>query len=222
VNTTGALAFPMFNAELHWRTDVPEADKAHPLRLSFDYNVDPMVCVVGQQLAGPFGQEARVTDAVVLYGGSTVDQTCDEILGRYPEWKAGFVVYGDATGKARSVKSLKSNFDIIRDRLSPAGPVTLKVPTENPPVTRRLNSVNRMLRSAHGQTRLWIRKTLPSKLATTRDLVRSLQRTQKKSGTDDILKKPGETITHAGEALGYWIDYEWPAEKTRRLVAGVR
>lgn len=222
VNTTGALAHPTFDAEFHWRTDVADANPDLPLRLAFDFNVNPMVCVVGQQLAGPHGQEIRVTDAVILYGGSTVDQTCDELLRRYPSWKQGFIVYGDATGKAGNVKSLKSNFDMIRDRLKVAGPVTLKVPTVNPPVTRRLNSVNRLFRNAEGVTRLWIRKTLPAREARTRDLVRSLQRTQKKSGTDDILKKSGETITHASEALGYWVDYEFPAERPRPMVVTVR
>ena len=221
VNTTGSLAYPMFDAEYHWRTNVEDADPAFPLRLAFDFNVNPMVCVVGQNVAGPFGQEAHVTDAVVLPGGSTVDQTCDELLKRYPSWKAGFVVYGDATGKARSVKSLKSNYDIIKDRLKVAGPVTLRVPQANPPVTRRLNSVNRLLRTSTGQTRLWLRKTMPSRQSPLLELVRSLQRTQIKAGTDDIHKPAGETITHAGEALGYWIDYDFPASRPGALVGRV-
>ena len=218
VNTTGSMAYPMFDAEYHWASNVEDASPDYPLRLAFDFNVNPMVCVIGQQLAGPYGQEIHVTDAVVLPGGSTVDQTCDEILKRYPTWGAGIIVYGDATGKARSVKSLKSNYDMIRDRLVAAGPVTLKVPRDNPPVARRLNSVNRLLRNSEGQTRLWLRRTVPTRQSRLLELVRSLQRTQRKAGTDDIEKKPGETITHAGEALGYWVDYEFPAQRVTRLV----
>lgn len=217
-NLTGALAYPMFHAETHWAEDVAPADPTLALRVSFDFNVDPMVCILGQHRAGPYGVEPHVVDAITLYGGSTVDQTCEAFLERYPRWPAGLVVYGDATGKDRHVKSLRSNYDIIREKLQQAGPVTLKVPLANPPVARRLNSVNRLLKNALGQTRLWIRKTHPAKQCATRPLVQSLERTQKKSGTDDILKKSGETITHAGEALGYWVDYEWPAQKPATLV----
>jgi hypothetical protein len=220
-NLTGALAHPGFDAEVHWREDVAPADPSMPLVLAFDFNVDPMVCIVGQQRPGPMGQEAHVTDAVVLHGGSTVDQTCDAILERYPSWPAGFVVYGDATGKARHVKSLRSNYDMISERMRHAGQVTIRVPSVNPPVARRLNSVNRMLKNALGQTRIWIRRTNPPKECPTRELVRSLQRTQKKSGTDDVLKKAGETITHAGEAFGYWIDYVWPAQRPQALVTNI-
>jgi hypothetical protein len=140
-------------------------------------------------------------------------QVCAAIAERYPRWDAGLVIYGDATGKNRSHQSLRSNYDVIRELLAPIGPLTMKVPSINPPVARRLNSVNRLLRDARGVTRLKIRKTEPAKLCTTRDVVRSLEQTVKKAGTDDVWKKPGETITHAGDALGYWLDYEFPAGK---------
>lgn len=213
VTISGALAYPAFDPERHWLETVAPALPTLPLALTFDFNVDPMVCPVGQVRAGRFGPEAHVVDMVTLYGGSTIDQTCDELLQRYPRWPAGFVVYGDATGAARHVKNLKSNYDLIRERLQRAGPVTVKVPSANPPVAQRLNSVNRMFKNALGQTRCWIRKTDPARSCTTRPLVLSLQQTIKKTGTDDILKKPGETISHAGDALGYWLDAEWPARK---------
>lgn len=218
VNIHGALAHPEFDAEVHWTPAVPPANPDWPLCLAFDFNVDPMVTVIGQTVAGPFGPEPHVVDLVTLYGGSTVDQACDAVLQQYPNWRAGYVVYGDATGRARSVKNLKSNFEMIRERLAPHGPVTLKVPTVNPPVARRLASVNRLFRNALGQTRCWIRKTEPAKLCPTRALVLSLQKTTIKAGTDDLDKPPGETWTHASEALGYWLDREWPA--VRNLVDG--
>lgn len=214
VNVTGALAYPMFDAEVHWRPDVPIIP-ALPLRLAFDFNVDPMTCVIGQQSPGPFGPEARVIDGVTIYGGSTVMETCDEIVRRYPKWLPGLVIYGDATGKNRSTTSTKSNYDIIRERLAKIGPLTTKVPTVNPPVATRLNAVNTSCLNALGQMRLFIRKTLPARDCTTRPLVRSLQMTKKKSGTDDLEKKQGETHTHPADALGYWIAVEFPSGRPR-------
>ena len=222
VNIYGALAYPAFNAERQWASDAAGPDKTYPLVATFDFNVDPMVCVLGQAVAGPFGLEPHVVDMVTLYGGSTVDQTCDELLRRYPKWPAGWHVYGDATAKARNVKSLKSNYDLITERLRASGHVTVKVPIANPPVSRRLNSVNRLCLNALQQTRLWIRKTEPARACATRPLILSLQRTLKKAGTDDLEKKPGETVTHPGDALGYWLDYEWPAQKPMVSVATIR
>jgi hypothetical protein len=69
------------------------------------------------------------------------------------------------------------------------------------------------LKDAHGRTRLWIRKQEPSRMFPTRELVRSLQRTSKKSGTDDIDKKAGETHTHPSEALRYIVAVEFPVQK---------
>lgn len=220
-NLTGALAYPMFNTELHWTPDVSPANPAEPLRVSFDFNVDPMVCVIGQHRAGPFGVEPHVIDGVTLYGGSTCMEAAAAVVAKYPRWPAGFILYGDASGKERSVKSLRSNYDMMRDIVQQAGPVTLKVPLANPSVARRLNSVNRLFKNALGQTRLWIRKTAPAKTCPTRPLVQSLERTQKKSGTDDLLKKSGETITHCSDALGYWVDYEWPAQQPTVLVSNI-
>lgn len=212
VNITGAIAHPTFDPELHWRHDVA-TELGLPLRVSFDFNVDPMATVVGQQSPGPFGVEARVIDCVAVYGGATTMDVCDVLLTRYPKWPAGVVIYGDCNGRNRSTVSNRTNYDIIKDRLASIGPLTMKVPIKNPAVTARLNAVNVLFKNALGHVRLVLRKTDPANQSTTRVLVRSLQMTKKKSGTDDIEKKPGETHTHHSEALGYWVAQEFPVSK---------
>jgi hypothetical protein len=220
VNLTGALAYQAFDPEVHW-TERVALDPDLPLRVTFDFNVDPMACVIGQQAPGPHGDEARVVDAVVL-PSSVVMDVCDEIQRRYPKWGPGIVVYGDATGKARSTVNRRSNYDIIRDMLAPIGRVTVKVPASNPPVTQRLNSVNRLLADGHGRVRLYLRKTLPVQECSVRPLVRSLQQSVKKPGTDQLWKKSGETVTHAADALGYWVDQEWPAVAPRHIITAIK
>lgn len=210
---TGASAYPTFDDARHWTPYVPQADQAQPLWLSFDFNINPMICVIAQRRVGPHGPELHVVDTVALYGGSTVDQTCAEIRKRYPTWPAGIVVYGDASGRNRNVANLKSNYQMIREALAGIGEIAMKVPTANPAVSARLGAVNRLLKNANGVTRLWIRKTTPAKLCTTRDLVKSLQRTRIKDGTDDINKPSGETHTHAADALGYVVAAEFPIIK---------
>lgn len=241
VNLTGALAHPGFVDTLHWTPNV-QVDPNLPLRLMFDFNVDPMTLGLGQIASGPYGPELRVTDWVSEYGGATVESCCLKMMERYPSgWPSGVFIYGDATGKARNVKSLKSNYDIIKETLQSDEAVKqnhalsdmqrawrctriveTKVPTINPPVTDRVNAVNRLLKNANGVTRLWILKTEPARKCHTRELVRSLQRTTKKAGTDDIEKKAGETHTHAAEALGYLVHQEFPVRKPQPAVGTAR
>lgn len=220
VNMAGGLAYPMFNAEKQYTP--LETQPGLPLRISFDFNVDPMTAVIGQQWPGNAGTEYGVIEALAL-PVSTVDQMCDEIVRRHPSHPVGIVVYGDATGKARSVRDHRSNYQIIEEKLRRIGPVVLKVPTVNPPVTRRLNSVNRLCRDGRGVCRLFLNGDAQRpRTAPTRELTRSLQQTIKKPGTDDVWKKQGETHTHLGEALGYWLDMEEPAQKPDHAVATIK
>lgn len=220
-NLTGALAFPMFAETMHWRTDVPAADPAFPLRLMFDFNVNPMTIGIGQIVPGASGPELRVPDWVAEHGGATVESSCVKLKERYPHGWREVIVYGDATGRARHVKSLKSNYQIIEETLAGwATKLEFKVPKDNPSVAESANAVNRLLLDAHGRTRLWIRKTEPRRQCPTRELVRSLQLTSKKTGTDDIEKKTGETHTHAGEALRYLVAVEFPVLKPQEAPAG--
>lgn len=221
-NLTGALAFPNFEEGLHWTPNVPELDRARPLRLMFDFNVNPMTLGLAQIASGPYGPELHVPDWIAEYGGATVESCCLLLRERYPDGWPHVIVYGDATGRARNVKSLKSNYQIIREVLTQpvegttrpwAGKFEEKVPTANPSVSESANAVNRLLKDAHGHTRFYIRKTEPRRQCPTRELVKSLQRTSRKSGTDDIEKKPGETHTHAGEALRYLVAQEFPVIK---------
>lgn len=219
-NLTGALAYPAFEREQHWLSGLV-LDPDLPLRIAFDFNVAPMACIIGQQSPGQYGPEARVLDVVTLYD-STVMATCAAILQRYPRWPSGVVIYGDATARSRSTVNTKTNYTIIQELLAPMGPLTLKVGMINPPVPARLNAVNVLLCNASGQRRLFIHKTDPVRECRTRPLVLSLQQTVKKTGTDDVEKKPGETVTHHSDALGYWIAAEFPVVKPELRAGAMR
>jgi len=207
-NLLGALAYPSFETAQHWRLGI-QADRSLPLRVSFDFNVAPMACVIGQQTSGPYGPEAHVVDCVTVYD-STVMATCAVIVERYPSWPAGMFIYGDATAQGRTTVNTKTNYDIIRELLQGIGPITFRVSTSNPSVSARLNAVNVLLKNAADRRRLFIAKTEPARECRTRPLVLSLQQTVKKTGTDDLEKKAGETVTHHGDALGYWIAKDFP------------
>ena len=208
----GQPAYPVFNETEHWTPNVEPYDQKRPLVLTCDFNVSPMCWVIGQMRVGPAGPECHVLDGITLEPATT-DLTCDAFLEKYPSCPGGIVVYGDCNGRNRAVQSHRSNYTIIQERLSVSGPVTLKVPTANPPIAARLSAVNRLLKNANGITRLWVRKTDPARHCATRAVVRSLQRAKILPGRQDVEKKAGETISHASDALGYWVAAEWPTQK---------
>jgi len=204
----GSLAYGVFDARIHYRPDLA-LDPRLPLILCFDFNVDPLCCICVQTVPGP---EVRVIVSVIRYNATTAI-VVNEVAERFGTWLPGYDVYGDATGAARSVHSNESNYDVIRKRLEQTGAaVRMHVPAANPAVALRLNSMNAMLLNARGDVRLFIKRHEPRKTCVNRDLVRSLQRTTCKPGTKEILKTQGETWTHPGEALGYYIAREFPSK----------
>jgi hypothetical protein len=76
------------------------------------------------------GPEPHVVDGITQ-DVATTDSACDEFLEKYPSWPAGIHVYGDCNGRNRDVRSHKSNYTIIEERLSAAGPVTLCADAES-------------------------------------------------------------------------------------------
>lgn len=235
VNLVGAMAYPTFSRTIHWTEEVPGAIPDLPLRICFDFNVDPMACVIVQIVGGIYGNEVIVPDAIIK-SASWTPEICEEIINRYGRsacldaglgergWPGGVIIYGDATGGYRSTLSLQSNYDIIKNMLAPEFPsfsihpsVLKKV---NPPETSRVNAVNVLLKNALGHVRLHIRKTAPAQLCTTAGLVSSFERTIKAPGTNQIWKGGHDTTTHATDALGYLIATEFPVTMPRKFGTG--
>ena len=227
-NLAGVLVY-LFDRKRHYDETI-EPHPNLPLRVTFDFNVDPMSAVIGQQVAGPYGPEAHVLDAVIQ-NDSWTPQTCEEIVRRYGReasakafgfrgsrgWPGGVVCYGDATGNSRSANSNKTNWQWIREILGPEFP-SFKIHESvtrgyNPAEKERTDAVNVLLGNALGETRLFIRKRvglLGPQTDPCYPLVRSLEQTIKAPGTDAIHKPAGETHTHPSDALGYWIAAEFP------------
>lgn len=69
-----------------------------PILVSFDFNVDPMTCVLSQSLDI---LTLRIFDEIIIENSST-PELCDAIIAKYPHWLGHFEVTGDATGSNRS------------------------------------------------------------------------------------------------------------------------
>lgn len=111
--------------ELHYQPDLP-------LHLTFDFNVDPMSCIL-----------AHVADGKVFYfdefilENTTTQGTMDEVLKKYPAHKSEIIVNGDASGDNRSTQSEVSNYVIIRNALKrhyPNNKIKFDLRPYNPPI----------------------------------------------------------------------------------------
>jgi hypothetical protein len=165
-----------------------------PLRWALDFNVDPMCSVVADHREGV----VHVIDEIVM-GRATTPEFCGQFLERYPSHGAGVIIYGDASGSRRQTTG-SSDFEMVKQALSHGGykSASYRVPRANPEVRERVNLVNALLRSAGGETRLFIDPKC-------KELILDLEQVAYKPGSTVIDKDRDPRRTHLSDALGYLI-----------------
>lgn len=76
----------------------PTEDKMEPLWLSFDFNINPTTCVIGQRAT------LGITKLIQVDGGT--ERLCDELLALgIDRWPAGLIVTGDSSGASGSTSA---------------------------------------------------------------------------------------------------------------------
>jgi hypothetical protein len=174
-----------------------------PIWIGQDFNIDPMSSVIMQpQLNG----EIWIVDEVILRNSNT-QETADELGRRYFKYLKQTYLYPDPAGANRTTASRGvSDLDILRD----AGFKKQRYRKKHPPVADRVNSVNRMFRSADGQIRMRVNETC-------RETIQSLEQTIYKEGSREVDKSL--SMEHAADALGYCIQLEFPVRKVELRAA---
>jgi intein/homing endonuclease len=167
-----------------------------PIHIGMDFNIDPMSAIIIQEQ--PNG-EIWVIDECVLFG-SNVEETAEELDRRYFKQKNQVAIYPDPAGNNRNHDRGESSLDILREM----GFKTIRFKRKHPAVDDRVNSVNRLLRTADGETRLFVDPNC-------RKFIDSLEQTIYKEGRREIDKSPG--TEHATDAFGYYSDFRHPMRK---------
>lgn len=85
------------------------------LTVSFDFNKDPMTCIIGQSLSV---RQLAVFDELKLQNGST-PELCEMLMAKYPDWLGRIIVTGDASGNNRNplVRGGLNHYIIIKKAL---------------------------------------------------------------------------------------------------------
>lgn len=180
-------------------------DPTLPLRFSWDFNVNPMVCTVWQIRA----RTLLMGIDEIAEKRSNTPRICRTIIDKYGragiDHRGEIMIYGDSTGAGGTAG--RSDYDVIFEYLGQHfgdGKLELRIHRKNTKHERRLRSVNSKMRNGRGAVTLWMNPRM-----------HRLIRDVKYQGMDGMSKNKkqeveGETLGHASDTLDYICDYEFP------------
>lgn len=210
-------AYRRFNRAAHVTETSPFGDeiphKSLTVALCCDFNVDPCVWVLLQHKNGLI----YVFDEIVQPDTDTYHMA-HEARQRLNGYRT--IVYGDSAGKARSTAG-KTDYAILQDY----GFGRADVPPSNPPVRDSVNSVNkRLIGTKNGDGTSKPQLFIHPKCSA---LIRDLERVRWKPGANGILDKSDGNLTHASDALRYFVNRTYgvfskppPPKRVADLVRG--
>lgn len=203
VDLTKERVYYAYNKDINFR-DAHGFESFGELRLCHDFNIGhnkPMSAAAAVKV----GSAYHIIKSFHVEGARTAD-IMEEIASSGLLDKCGKVtVYGDASGKNRDTRSIKSDYDIIKHFLSNyktkdnrSLTFEMKVPLANPPIRRRHNVVNSHFINENKQVRLfiydnWVHDGF-------------MQTSFKKSA--DLVEDDSLPQQHVTTAIGYMIDYD--------------
>ena len=203
----GSRAYPSFDRSLNVSAQRDYYNPYKPLAWCWDFNVDPMVCIIGQRDGFVF----RIFDEMTKEDGD-IPGMCDRFYHTWGNKHRGeFHIFGDATGKGRHASGTgpgRSSYFWIRSSCQPiAGRIKLRVPDSNPHVVDRINSVNYNCRNENDERLVMIDPRCNELIADFEQVLRDSTGGIKKSTRS---RDPYARRTHYSDAAGYWIALESP------------
>lgn len=200
---TQGRAYPQFDRA----RDLAEivVDNKYPLVLCCDFGVRPMAWVVCQEHDG-----ITVVIDEIIVNDATTEMAAREFMRRYGSHPAEIQVYGDAAGRARSTKSHQSDYAILSSVMGAKKPRIL-APSANPAIRERVNSVNARFCNALAERRLRIAPRCKT-------LIADLEQVAWRENDGQLDKGSENRLTHASDALGYYIVARWPIGRKLRVI----
>ena len=203
VDLTKDRVYYAYDKEVNFKKSF-DMDYSDELRLCHDFNIGhnkPMSAAAAVKI----GNKYHIIKSFHVEGARTSD-IMEEIAssGLLDKFRT-ITVYGDASGKNRDTRSIKSDYDIIKTFLANYRTkdgrslnFQMKVPLSNPPIRRRHNIVNAHFINENKEVRLFIYDDW---------LHDGFMQTSFKKGSnieDDSLPQQ-----HVTTAIGYMIDYDF-------------
>lgn len=202
-------AYIYYEAEHHRKPQ--EYDGRYPVSVCCDFNLDPCLWIIAQDKSGfiSFQEEIkqRQTDVwrMCIEAKARLEQRIGKNAHSHP-----VIFYGDYEhGKTRSVSATATSWEIIREEFR-GWNVEFRMKS-HPRIIDRVNVFNSKLRNAKGKVQLGID---PRCVEMCKDMemvdLKMLQSVSEK-------QKAGDR-THASDAGGYFIEYEYPILSHRATI----
>jgi len=231
VNFEGQAYYP-FERHLHCTNLREHYNPASDLILCFDFNVDPGVCVIVQELkfprvietAAPVMVKGRemfvnvtrpastgtaIIGEVHIPRNSNTPAVCRKVIEDWGDHKGHVYLYGDATGGSRgSAQTEGSDWDLIEKALYKHfgnKRVHLQVPSSNPTERARINAVNTRLKTGDGEIQMMVDPNTAPQTVKDFEGVRLLA-----GGSGELDKKADPKLTHLTDSVGYYIAKAYP------------
>lgn len=176
-----------------------------PIDISFDFNIGegkPMSAMIGQYVNGKF----HAAKTFVVAGARTQDIMDEMEASHLFEMPNSFRVFGDASGSNRDTRGTKTDYDIIMKFLSNYQRVDGShldvekcVTKSNPPIRKRHNLVNGIMRNANDEILCFVYKDAEK-------LDEGLRLTKLKKG-GNYVEDDSDDFQHVTTAFGYWVVY---------------
>lgn len=188
-----------------------------PLIICLDFNVAPGVAAVCQEIVMDSGETGTaVIGEVWIPNNSNTSVVCRKLLTDWKDHRGAVRVYGDASGGARGTAKVEgSDWELAAKYLRAGFPaegisgfgsrVSFHVKPANPAERARLNAVNSRIRTADGKTRLLVDPSAAPHVVRDLEGVRTI-----KGGSGEIDKKADPQLTHISDALGYYVEHQYP------------
>jgi hypothetical protein len=222
-------AYYVFDEETHCASLRDRYDPRNALNFCFDFNVEPGVCAVSQEmrLPGQYERDAKghaLLDRPVYGTGwigevwiprnSNTPAVCRKLIQDWGKHTGPVRCYGDATGGNRgTAKTEGSDWDLIaaifREARSKGevkwSDVEFRVKEANPRERSRINAVNTRLKTTSGLIRSMVDPVHAPHVQKDFEGVSLL-----KGGSGEIDKKIAPMLSHMSDGCGYYFDYEFP------------
>ena len=163
------------------------ADTGGEILLGCDFNVGVMAGVLGSRV----GDCLHIWDEIALKQSNT-DEMCMHLRNKFPD--RAIVAYPDPTGSARKTSAAgETDHGIIRKYgykvISPKHPWAVK---------DKINSTNWLVRTAHGDIKMFIHPRC-------KNTIKALRNVTYKEGSEDYVIDKTANIEHWTDGLGYLV-----------------
>ena len=181
-----------------------------PLAWIWDFNVEPMVSLIGQRDHGLF----RFFRELILEEGN-IQEMCELFRSHHPNHLAEIYVYGDSSGKDRSHQTKMTSYQVILNNMKDYPvPIKLRVPEKNPSVTSRIDAMNVAFKDEEGRINMEIDPQCEELISDFEQVISDGKGGIKKTHNR---KDPYFKRTHTSDAGGYWVAYEAPVKPTQEV-----